>query len=136
MTTFAEAVIAMESTFKAAWGVKSPVVYGGDAPEKPADDQAWVRFNIKHSDGGQATMGAPSANRFRQIGLIIIQIFSPEGKYAIRAKELANDAIEIYQGLQQSGITYQKVRPDEIGNDGHGYYQINVIAEFYYDTIT
>ncbi len=133
---YLQAITAMEAFFAAQWGATTPVIYGDDAPEETPSDAAWVRFNINHNDGKQATMGSPGANEFRHIGIITIQIFTPEGKYAIRNKELTNSALEIYQGIEDSGITYYNVRPDKIGNDGFGWYQTNVIAEFRYDNIT
>lgn len=141
MSTYSEAILAMESFFKNNYSGDEVIIWGADAPEKTdpyagSDQQAWLRFTINHSDGRQNTLGSPGSNRFRHIGIITIQIFTPEGNYAIKNRELANTVLEIYQGAVDSGVYYENVTANELGNDGFGWYQTNVTAEFRYDNIT
>jgi hypothetical protein len=136
MTTYAEAVKAMKAFFYTQWDNATPIIWGSDDVTTPPNDEPWIRFNINHSAGGQASIGSPTANRFRHIGFLTIQVFAPEGNYGILAKDLANAILELYQGTSDSDIDYYNVRVDEVGNDGYGWFQINIIADFRYDNIT
>lgn len=138
---YSAAILAIESYFANNWTGCEKVVYGNDAPvttdpDNDVDQQPWIRFTINHADGRQKSLGSPGGNRFEHIGIVTIQIFTPEGDYAIKNRELTNTALEMYQGLVDSGVCYEKVRADELGNDGFGWYQTNVTAEFRYDNIT
>ncbi|MCF0055514.1 phage tail terminator-like protein [Dyadobacter sp. CY356] len=130
-------VKTIRARFAAAWGVTTKVAYD-DVPDKtipPSPAATWVRLNIVHVDGNQASIGSPGSNKFRRYGLITAQIFSPQGKGSVDARKKADLIIPIFQGVQNSGITYYDVHPREIGNDGAGWYQINVLSKFYYDEI-
>lgn len=136
MTTYSESLTAMQKFFNAGWNSATTILWGKDDPAAVPDAVSWVRFNIEHNDGSQASIGSPTANRFRHIGIIIIQIFSKEGNYAKNNRVLVNSALALYQGVTAEGIQYYNVRANEIGNDGNGWFQTNVIVEFRYDDIT
>ena len=136
MSNYVQAVTAMQSFFNTGWAGATPIRWGADDPSEPANGINWVRFGIRHNDGLQSTMGSPGSNRFRHIGIITAQVFTPEGSYGVDARALASDMLELYQGKEDSGIYYYNVRADEVGNDGFGWYQINVVIEFRYDNIT
>lgn len=136
MPTYSEALIAMESYFETFWDSRTPILFGTDDPTDIPEDGAFVRFNIRHTLGSQVSMGSPDANIFRNFGLITIQLFNRESNRGINIKALTNSVLDRYQGLVDSGVNYYNVRPNEVGNDGNGFYQTNVIIEFYYDNIT
>lgn len=106
-----------------------------DVGFKPPNNETWARFTIKNFDGYQASMGSPGSNRFRRKGLITIQIFQKEGTAGLDALAKADIAVNIFLGVENSGIRYYDVQMNEIGNDGAGWYQINVLAYFQYDRI-
>ena len=135
MTTYKQAVIAMGAYFNTSWAGATTVVWGDNDPQDTPSG-SWVRFNINHNDGRQASMGAPAANMFRQIGIITVQIFTAEGDSGVAARDLADSVLEIYHGARDSGIEYYNATAREIGNDGNGFYQVNVLVEFKYDNIT
>jgi hypothetical protein len=99
-------------------------------------DVPWVRFNILHANGYQATMGSPASNRFERIGLITVQIFVPQGDNSVTATNIATEILKLYEGVEDSGILYSNAYAKEVGNDGRGWYQINVLTEFKYSEIT
>jgi hypothetical protein len=132
--TLAARTTAMRQYFDTQWADKTPVDWP-DAPFTPPDGESWVRFNCQHNDGYQASIGTVGSNKFRRVGLVTIQIFQPVGKASIEAQALADIAIAIFQGQAVGDIHFYNVRPKEIGPDGNGYYQINVLAEFRYDDI-
>lgn len=120
--------------FAAQWGNTVKVAYP-DVDFKPPNDLPWVRLTIQHFDGFQASTGSPGSNRFRRKGILTLQIFTPQGKAALKADELADTAVNIFRGVENNGIHYYDVQMKEIGNDGAGWYQINVLAYFKYDLI-
>jgi hypothetical protein len=131
------AVKTIRNAFSVSWGNSTPIAYDDvvnvEIPPSPA--ATWVRLNIAHVDGYQASIGSPNSNKFRREGLITVQIFQPQGQGSIDARKKADLVIPIFQGKQISGITFYDVQAREIGNDGAGWYQINVLAKFYYDEI-
>jgi hypothetical protein len=97
---------------------------------------SWCRFNILHSTGYQASMGSPTANRFERQGIITIQIFIPQGDNTVTATDFATTILKLYEGVENSGVLYYNAYAKEVGNDGRGWYQINVLTEFKYSEIT
>lgn len=135
--SYESAVATIRKAFKDVWGTTTKVAYD-DVPDKeipPSPASTWVRLNIAHVDGYQASIGSPSSNKFRREGLINGQIFQPQGQGSLDARKKADLIIAIFQGKQISGITFYDVQAREIGNDGAGWYQINVLSKFYYDVI-
>jgi len=133
--TYSQAIGAMRDYFDTQWGSTTPIIWGSDDPtEKP--NTTWVRFNIRHSDGFQATMGSPGSNRFDRVGVLTIQVFSPENQLGTDAVDKSTTILDLYSGLNDNGIEYYDAIVREIGNDGYGWYQINVVMTFRYEQIT
>jgi hypothetical protein len=128
------AIAAMRSYFDAEWNNATPVAYD-DVPFTIPQNETWVRFNISHADGYQASIGSPASNRFRREGLIVAQVFQPQGQASKDARQKADLIVSAFLGVENSGIHYYDVQVREIGNDGAGYYQINVLIYFRYDHI-
>jgi hypothetical protein len=131
---YENATKAIRSFFAAKWGSTTKVAYD-DVPFDIPDNETWVRFNIKHVDGYQASIGAPSHNRQRREGFIIAQVFQPQGKGSLDARKKADLIVGHFFNAQTSGIIFHDVHAKEIGNDGAGWYQINVLIKFRYDHI-
>ena len=127
------AVKTIRKIFSDAWGATTKVAYDDVVFTPPVS--TWVRFNLSHFDGYQASIGSPNSNKFRRHGLINAQIFQPQGQGSVDARKKAYLIIPIFQGKQISGITFHDVQARDIGNDGAGWYQINVLSKFYYDVI-
>lgn len=113
----------------------TPIVLGSDDVANNVNTP-WVRFNVIHGDGFQASMGSPSANRFERNGIITVQIFTPQGDNGVSAINLADKILKIYEGVENNGILYYDATVKEVGNDGRGWYQVNVLTSFRYETIT
>lgn len=127
--------VAMTAFFEANKPSGTAVVWGSDDPS-PKGNNPWVRFNVLHSNGTQASMGAPTANRFRQTGQVIAQVFARKGDFGKAARELASAIHDVYCGAVSGGVTYSNPRVNEVGVDQQGWYQINVVADFRYDIVT
>jgi len=125
----------MRSYFDTGWNDETVIVWGDDNQYQP-DSDPWVRFNILHNDGLQATIGSPGNNRFDRFGVITVQIFVRQGDYGIKARELATKALKLYEGVQDNDIIYSNAFVREVGNDGRGWQQINALINFRYEEIT
>jgi hypothetical protein len=130
---YTEAVAVIRSYFNAQY-TATQITWDDVEFTPPAS--TWVRFNASHVDGYQATMGSPGSNMFRREGLIVAQVFQPQGQGSKDARAKADLIADVFIGVQNSGITYYDVTIKEIGNDGAGWYQINVLIKFRYDRIT
>lgn len=133
---FDEAEKEIRKFFDTAWGTTTKIAWP-DVKFTIPKDKTWVRFNCVESDGSQVSMGSPSNNRFRHFGLVTIQVFQPQLEGSGDAREKATTALAAFMGQQTTnGVVFNNVTANQIGNDGKGFYQINVIASFYYDEIT
>jgi len=132
---FNEAEAEIRAFFATAWGATTEVAY----PDLPfeAPNATWVRFDCRENSGNQASMGSPGSNRFRHFGIVTIQIFQPQGQSSKDARTQATAALSAFMGANTTNnIHFYDVHAKQIGNDGYGYYQINVMALFRYDQIT
>lgn len=120
--------------FATKWGNTTKVAYD-DVPFTTPNGETWVRFHIKHVDGYQASIGSPSSNRQRREGIIFAQVFQPQGQGSTDARKKADLIVGHFLNQSASGILFHDVHAKEIGNDGAGWYQINVLIKFYYDHI-
>lgn len=133
---FNQAEAEIRQFFAAAWNDLTVIAWPDIKFNRP-DNQNWVRFNCQENDGAQVSTGSPGSNRFRHYGTITIQVFQPQGQGSKEAREIATTALGVFMGAQTTnGIIFYDVLARQIGNDGEGFYQINVVASFYYDEIT
>ena len=133
---FIQAEAEIRKFFSDAWNAETDIAWPDLKFDIP-NNQSWVRFNCQENDGEQVSIGNPGNNRFRHYGIVTIQVFQPQGQGSIEARQLATDALGVFMGSQTTnGVIFYDVQGRQIGNDGNGFYQINVAASFYYDEIT
>lgn len=130
---YSEATKAMQFYFKTSWNGLTKIAYDDVAFTPP--NETWVRLTVKHADGYQATAGDPGNNRHRRTGTIFVQVFQPQNKAAQDALIKADIAASLFIGKDLLGIHFSDTSIREIGNDGQGFYQINVTSQFRYDQI-
>lgn len=133
---FNEAEQDIRAHFSAAWSDLTPIAWP-DLNFTIPDGTIWVRFNNAEFQGSQISMGSPTNNRFRQFGVVTLQIFQPQGQASSDARSKAVTAINAFKGVTTTnGVKFYDVYSRNIGNDGNGWFQINVISSYYYDDIT
>lgn len=133
---FNEAEAEIRAFFDIAWADATKIAWPDVDFDLPRDE-TWVRFNCQENNGFQASMGSPGSNRFRHEGIVTIQIFQPEGDGGRDARAKAVTALAAFMGAETTnGIVFYNVTGLQVGNDGNGFYQINVSASFRYDEIT
>lgn len=99
--------------------------------EQP-DDAAWVRLSVRGAREEQASIGGAGNNRFRNYGVIIVQVFTPmrEGPQAGRA--IADIVGAIYRRQQFAGITCRGASVRDLGKVA-GWIQHNVEIPYWRD---
>lgn len=140
MTYLAE-LAAIETRFLAnytatpvAMGVAGPVI---DPATKAIVDQpdtsAWVRFLVRGARENQASLGGASANVFRNLGVIMVQVFTPTRDGHAAGRALADSIGAIFRAQQFSGITCRAASVSESASIEGGWIQTNVDIPFYRD---
>lgn len=103
----------------------------------PKNGTAWARIQVRHNSFFKATVGGEVGNRrFRRVGLVTIQIFTPVGEGLSQADSLAKIALDAFEGKSTGAdsIEFRNARINEIGRDG-SWFQTNVLVDFEYDEV-
>ncbi len=109
-----------------------------EPPFEPPEAEPWARFQIRHRDSDQATLGRQGQRRFENRGQVTVQIFAPMtiSKDRSLANDLTQIVVDAYEGQSTAGgVWFRRVTPREVGRDPAGgpWYQVNVVAAFEYD---
>lgn len=102
---------------------------------EPTRGTPWVTYQIRTLDNRAISMGAiatGSGYRWNE-GEIEFQCFVPLDAGIDDAAALAEEVAGALRGQTFTGGHYRNMRLVELGSDGEGWYQYNVIAEFYHD---
>ncbi len=139
MTTLAEARDAVISLIDVAWKAAPAsssieMQYTNVQADKPnssvpvASAVSWARTTVQVLAASQSTQGK---RRFRTIGSVTVQIFTPFGDGHTLGDTLSAIVLATLRGHVGSvdGIDFSDVTPVEIGVDGP-WFNINVTAEF------
>ena len=133
MTTLPEAREAIYEEFATGWGTLTEYTLDNEKFEPPKHDP-WARVSVRHTDGGQETLGTVGSRKFSRTGSVFVQIFTPENSGLSGADALLPIARAIFEGsrITQTTIRFLNVVAREIGLDGK-WYQTMVEAAFEYD---
>lgn len=139
--SIADARDAMLGMFKTGWNAQTPPVPPVAYPDMkftaPDASSAWARITVQHVHGSrQVTLGQPGNRRFRKVGVITVQIFTPPGDGLTLADQLVKIAVDIFEGKStvDDGVQFLNVRPIEVGLNGSWQHN-NVQVDFNYDVI-
>lgn len=143
--TITAARALVTSTWNAQWTTQTPTCPWTDDNElnfakpaptvPPATPAAWCRFVIRHLDSVQDTLGVPGARKWMRTAIATAQIFVQLGAGCELADQLAENARQLFEGVDLAGIVFFKSDVFEIGSDGRGWHQVNVSTRFrYYQT--
>lgn len=102
---------------------------------EPPDDQLWVRLTIVPGDSSQVSIGGDSNNRYRNVGVMIAQIFLPIGHGDQEAYQLADKIKTAFNSKSDSGVVFKTTSIARVGKT-NSWWQLNVKCPFYADDIS
>lgn len=129
--SFKTAEDSVQGWFDEKWDDLTPIAWP-DVQFTPPNG-TWVRFTMLNTAGFQASVGSPSSNYFRRIGIVNIQVFAKENQGGADARTKAQAAAAIFMANDLSGFEFTNVNARQIGNGGNGWFQWNVSAEYRYE---
>lgn len=121
------------AAFVEAWEDETAISFD-NADFDPKGLKEYARFSWQDTGGSQASLGAREDGiLYRRVGIAFVQIFTELNTGTARSnalKERALDFFETYLGA----VWFRNQGPGYAGPGG-GFYQVNVSAEFQYDSL-
>lgn len=111
-----------------------PTEYPNEKFIKPEPSALWARFHITDGSESQIDIGATQKS-FRTHGVLTIQLFAPLNQGAIGILNMADTLAGVFRNWCGTTITCREASVRNIGNDGFGWYQVNVIIPFQTDVL-
>jgi len=97
-------------------------------PPDTGDGVKWTRVSVKFNDGTQGSLGQPGNRRFEKYGLLFIQVFTPTEHATNDNDELAEDSLDLFEGVRLGDLWFNNGRIETVGSDDV-WYQQNVVLE-------
>jgi len=138
MPNLTEATDTVCAVFKAAWPSEHKVEWPNAKVLTPAlfdGRDPWARLDVKLDDSQQRTMAEVGSRVFERFGTATVQVFVPAGQRGLdTARALGMVALNAFEGRTVDGVRFVRVKPKDVGPDGH-WYQFNVVASFEFDEV-
>ncbi|MEM7444292.1 MAG: phage tail terminator-like protein [Pseudomonadota bacterium] len=131
--SYADARDAICGRFDARWAGRTPVAWPNHGFAVPSG-APWVRLTIVDGEARQASLGSPGANLHRHTGVIMVQVFVPIDSGTRTARELADEAAEIFRHQRFDAIRCDVPSVREIGPDDV-WFQVNMSCPFRRDEL-
>lgn len=144
MPTFEEAANTLRSRFASeyhaqrsepiAWDNQTRLLKPDGTQQAEAPNQAaWLRFSIRPARATQISVGGAGDRRFRQPGVVIVQIFIPSNNGDYEAYRIADAIAAAMRGVTTEGVRLKATSPPQfVGPDG-AWWQANSTTEFEFD---
>ncbi len=97
------------------------------------DDASWVRISVRGAREEQASIGGAGSNRFRNRGVIFVQIFTPTREGPQSGRALADTVSAVFRRQQFGGIQCQAATVRDLGKV-NGWIQHNVEIPYWRDS--
>lgn len=111
-----------------------PILVSGTRNNKPATPTEWVRISVIFNDGRQSTMGLTGNRKFLKMGFVVIQVFTPANKGTDLNDEMANNSLNLLDGITIERLWLSNGKINTVGDDGE-YFQQNVSIELEFEDI-
>lgn len=96
---------------------------------EPTSKQRWARVSVREGDSTQVEFGR---NRYRNPGVLIVQVFVPIGEGDDVAREIADEAALAFRAQSFSGVHCKVPSIRTIGRTG-SWWQVNLSVGFHWD---
>lgn len=128
----------IRAAIRAAWPSDYPLIWEDQEDTRPKDGQTpWGRASFNTNSSQLAGFGPvdEGVRIYRNFGTLTVQVFAPRGDGYTVAMGIAETVVDYLQDTETSGGTlFRNVFPRRIGRDKL-YSQVNVTAEFEYDSV-
>lgn len=117
-----------------SWITKPYTAFPNELFTPPNPPALWARVTIIGGEEQRMDIGTGPSNRtYRKPGVLIIQLFAPlnKGNNAVLLK--ADEVSDLFRNWCGATITCGASSTDDVGDDGNGYYQVNVTVPFHTD---
>lgn len=91
----------------------------------PTPGTSWVRLTVLPGEDQFLTL-----DNYRQVGLVIIQIFTPENQGSTTARGYADTITGIFRNVKQSGVLFRMPTTSRHGIS-EGWYQMNISIPYW-----
>jgi hypothetical protein len=123
----------IRARFNTIWDDTLPVAWPNKA-FTPIIDSPWVRLTIIDNPQYQVEIGN-AAKTFRNTGLIVVQVFTTLDEGDSVALGHADTIAAIFRNWCGTSVKCRAASIFNIGNDGNGWYQVNVSIPFVRDEL-
>lgn len=96
---------------------------------EPTPGTAWVRPTTKPGEAFTAEIGTDGLSR--RTGAFIVQVFATAENGAGDALVLAATLEAAYRRRDVGGVECEEAYSNDIGNDGFGWYQVNIVVPWW-----
>ena len=124
---FNDASQYLAQRFAAGWGIATPIIWPNTEQQIP--NTAWVRYNNNPVTSVVGSLGIGA--KMRRIGRVTIQVFTPIKTGDGVGILLAQAALDIFEQQDFNGIHIFECWINDLGDDGFGWYQHNVVIPYY-----
>ena len=133
MTTIVQADDAIINHFIDEWGNTTPIAKRNQIF---AGAEEFVRPVVKPSAGENkgVSSGGFDGRLIRQYGLVIVQVFVRDGGGVSRLNQICQQVLGVLS-QEIDGVELKNGYVKDVGSDGAGYYQQQVIFEYQYDYV-
>lgn len=134
--SYAAADAEIRNRLIAIWAGATPIAWPNVSFEPPNPASPWIRFAVIDGDARILELGANKIKTaHRMPGLIVIQLFDAlqAGDGPIRT--LADTAAAIFRNWGGATVQCFAATVKTIGDDGKGWYQVNVSIPFTRDEL-
>lgn len=130
--SYAQSQADIESYFDANWLFTQ--IAWRNVKFDPKGLTEWVKLTTRSNESFQASMGA-DVNVYRYEGTLIVQLFGELNKGSGRLAELTDRVCDLFRSKRIGNITFRVPQVIDVGTQD-GWYQINVICDFYRDELS
>lgn len=133
--TPSEARNAIVSRYLVQYNGQFPIATDNLKFTSPNPPEKWVRVNVKFTEGNQSTLGGIDNRKFLRTGMVFIQVFTPINTSTDENDTLANNSLDLFDGVRLGQLWLYNGRIQTIGSGSGEFYQQNVIVEFTFEDI-
>lgn len=92
-------------------------------PPETGEGVKWVRVSVQFNSGTQSSLGRENNRRFDKTGFLFIQVFTPSGHATNDNDNLADDSLNLFEGVRINDLWFTDGRIVTIGTDGEWFQQ-------------